>query len=129
MIKYQPSSIPNPTVLSLPVTWHNAVQAQIPLSYVLERTWKHIYFFALGITPGYILLTILTSATFKPFMHIVKPLEHDPAPRAIAYMAVCVVSLWLLSFLKLKKNYHRYLFLIHSSIPLYFCLQTVFANG
>ena len=115
--------------LNEPVTWQALNEIHIPLAYayqkVLSQVLRQILVFVLGFIPVGFVLTM----SFRPFMHEIKPLIYDTAIRANIYIAVVVVSLWLLSRLRYRSSLKRLQFLLHIIPVLWVSLPTVFSWG
>lgn len=115
--------------LNEPVSWQALNEIQIPLAYAfqkaLSQVLRQILVFFLAFIPMRVLLTI----SFRPFMHDIKPLIDDTAIRANIYVAVVVVSLWLLSRLRYRASLKRLQFLLHIIPVLWISLQVVFSWG
>ena len=115
--------------LDLPVTWQTLNEVHIPLSFAIEKMGRQIYrqmvVFILAIIPLFLIFTM----TFRPFMHEIKPLIYDIEIRANIYVAVVVVSIWLLSRLRYRSSLKRLQFMLHIIPVLVVTLQAVFALG
>lgn len=115
--------------LDLPVTWQTLNEVHIPLSFafrkVLYEVGLQIVVFILATIP----VALLSGMTFRPFMHAIKPWIDDVAIRSNIYIAVVVVSLWILSRLICRTSLKRLKFLLHLIPVLLMNLQMTFSYG
>ena len=115
--------------LNQPVTWQTLNAVSIPLSYALENVLsqvvRQIVVFALAVIP----MSFILAMTFRPFMHAIKPLIYDTAIRSNIYIAVVVVSLWLLSRMRYRTSLKRLQFLLHIIPVSLITLQMTFSGG
>ena len=115
--------------LDLPVTWRNLNEVHIPLPYAFEKAIRQVVRQLMVFVLGFIPVAFLLVATFRPFMHAIKPLIYDTAIRANLYIALVVVSLWLLSRLRYRTSLKRLQFLLHIVPVLSVNLLTTFSWG
>jgi len=115
--------------LDEPVTWRTLNEVHIPLSFayqkILSQAIRQILTFGLSFIP----MGLFLAMTFRPFMHGIKPLIYNVEIRANIFVAVVVVSLWLLSRLRYRTSLKRLQFLLHVIPVLWVTLQTVFSWG
>ena len=115
--------------LNQPVTWQAVNEVHIPLRFALEKICWQVFYQILVFAAALIPMNIILSMTFRPFMHTIKPFIYDTAVRANIYIAVVVVSLWLLSRIRYRTSLKRLLFLLHIMPITLVTLQMTFSWG
>ena len=116
-------------LLRVPITWHTLKTSYIPLGFFLEKALKHLGFMIGHSILAVIPFTFLSSLTFRPFMHALKPYHEGIPLRFALFITTVMLILWLLNRLIHRKSEDRLKTFLHLLPAIYLATGYTAAGG